>query len=81
MVIERFEKDEYDVKKEAAWCVANVLHGYKTAPGAESAARAQKLVQMGCLRPMVAMLESNDAAIQKLMLEALGNLLAAGDDI
>ena len=81
MIIQRFEQDEYDVKKEAAWCVANVMHGFKQSPGYESAQRINRLVQMGCIKPMVGMLESNDPAIQKLMVEALGNLLAAGDEL
>ena len=57
LVVERFEKDEYDVKKEAAWVVANVMHGYKQSPGLEAAQRVQALVQMGVIKPMVAMLE------------------------
>ena len=81
MIIERFEKDEYEVKKEAAWVVANVMHGFKQAPSHEAAQRTWKLVQMGCIKPMVNMLESNDPAVQKLMLEALGNLLAAGEEL
>lgn len=81
LVIERFEKDEYDVKKEAAWVVANVMHGFKQEPTHEAAQRIWKLVQMGCIKPMVSMLESNDPAVQKLMLEALGNLLAAGEEL
>jgi len=78
-VIDRFANDEYDVKKEAAWVVANILHGFSAEPNAMHAARAQQLVQLGALRPMVAMLEVNDAAMQKLMLEAVGTLLSAGD--
>ena len=27
-VIERLENDEFDVKKEAAWVLANILHGF-----------------------------------------------------
>lgn len=81
LVIEAFEKDEYDVRKEAAWCVANVMHCFKLKPGLESAQRVAKLVQMGCMRPMIKMLESNDPTVQKLMLEALGHMLSAGEEL
>ena len=74
-MIERLENDEFDVKKEA-------LGGrqYPTAGGAERAdgARAQMLVSWAA-SAVVKMLEVNDAAMQKLMLEAVGTLLDAGD--
>ena len=78
-VIERIENDEFDVKKEAAWVVANILHSYSAEPNAHTASRAQTLVTLGCIAPMVKMLEVNDAAMQKLMLEAVGTLLDAGE--
>ncbi|KAL1526698.1 hypothetical protein AB1Y20_015398 [Prymnesium parvum] len=81
LLVERFEKDEYEVRKEAAWCVANVLHCFKQSPDLKSAQRVGKLVQMGCLKPMIGMLETNDPAMQKLMVEALGNLLSAGEEL
>jgi hypothetical protein len=81
LVVERLGCDEYEVKKEATWVIANVLHGFKQAPSLESAKRAAKLVEHGCLKPMINMLEANDSAIQKLMVEALGNLLAAGEEL
>jgi len=78
-VIERLDRDEYDVKKEAAWVVANILHGYASEPTPANAQRAATLVQLGAIPPMVKMLDVNDAALQKLMLEACGTLLAAGE--
>lgn len=81
VVIEKLGTDEYEVKKEAAWVLANVLNGFKTDPSERTAARATALVQLGCLRPMCDMLEVNDAAMQKLMLEAVTHLLSAGEFI
>ena len=80
-VIERLDKDEYEVRKEAGWVVANIMHGFSEDPTATTAARAATLVQLGCIAPMVKMLDVNDAAVQKLMLEALGTLLEAGETI
>ena len=79
-VIDRLANDEFDVKKEAAWVVANILHSFSSEPTSTHAAnRAAALVQLGAIPPMVQMLEVNDAAMQKLMLEAIGTLLAAGE--
>jgi len=79
-VVDRLANDEFDVKKEAAWVVANILHGFSSEPTSTVAAqRAHTLVQLGAIPPMVAMLEVNDAAVQKLMLEALGTMLHAGE--
>ena len=78
-VIDRLDKDEFDVKKEAAWVVANILHGFASEASATNASRASTLVQLGVITGMVKMLEVNDAAMQKLMLEAVGTLLEAGE--
>lgn len=78
MVIDRLQNDEFDVKKEAAWVVANILHGFASEPSAHHATRATTLVQLGAIPAMVGMLDVNDAAMQKLMLEAVGTLLSAG---
>jgi hypothetical protein len=80
-VIERLENDEFDVKKEAAWVLANMLHGYASDATAYNAQRATTLVQLGCIPGMVKMLAVNDAAMQKLMLEAVDTLLAAGETL
>lgn len=126
-VIERLENDEFDVKKEAAWVLANMLHGYASDATAYNAQRATTLVQLGCIPGMVKMLavcfarpptafrtsrhpthrlpiarhlaaptthahtlaplaahsppQVNDAAMQKLMLEAVDTLLAAGETL
>ena len=55
-VIERLENDEFDVRKEAAWVIANILHGFATDSSATNAQRATALVQLGCIPGMVKML-------------------------
>lgn len=80
-VIQRLENDEYDVKKEAAWVLANILHGFAAESSAVNAQRATTLVTLGAIPGMVKMLEVNDAAIQKLMLEAVGTMLEAGETV
>ena len=62
-----------------SWVLANILHSYSAEPTPANASRAATLVQLGCIGPMCKMLEVNDAAMQKLMLEAVGTLLDAGD--
>ena len=42
-------QDEFDVQKEAAWVLANVMHGYQSDPSLHAANRVRTLVQMGCL--------------------------------
>jgi len=80
-VVERLSKDEYEVKKEALWTIANIMHGYKTQPNGHTATRCQTLVTYGCIPAMTAMLDVNDTAVQKLVLDAIGNLLSAGEEI
>jgi importin subunit alpha-2 len=81
LVIDRLDHDEFEVQKEAAWVLANVMHGYKHERSLHSAGRVRTLVQMGCVPPMVRLLDKNEPAAQSLMLEALGNLLAAGAEL
>ena len=81
LAIERLDCDDFDVKKEAAWVCANAFHAFKHAPSYGSAQRVASLVQHGCIKPLVALLDANDVALQKLVLEALANLLAAGDEM
>jgi hypothetical protein len=81
MIVERLDKDEFDVKKEAMWVVANAMHGAK-APLSEAAARRTlTLVTLGAIKPMVALLEVNDNAMVKLVLDAIGNMLGAGAEL
>ena len=42
-------QDEFDVQKEAAWVLANVMPGYQSDPSLHAANRVRTLVQMGCL--------------------------------
>ncbi len=37
------------MQKEAAWVLANVMHGYQSDPSLHAANRVRTLVQMGCL--------------------------------
>jgi len=67
------------VKKEAAWVIANILHSFKADPSAANSARASALVALGVMKPLAAFLDVNDAAMQKLMLEATGSLFEAGE--
>ena len=78
-VVDRLSNDEFDVKKEAAWVIANILHGFAAEASATNASRATTLVTLGVIPGMVKMLEVNDAAMQKLMLEAVGTLFEAGE--
>jgi importin subunit alpha-2 len=78
-VIERLDCDEFEVKKEAGWVLANILHSVSAEPGALS--RAASIVQLGCIPPMVKMLDDNDPAVQKLMLEAFATLFDAGETL
>jgi len=79
-VIDRLGHDDFEVKKEAAWVVANILHSFSSEPtNSHCAHRAATLVQLGAVPAMVGMLEVNDPAMQKLMLEAVGTLLSAGE--
>jgi len=80
MVVERLDKDEFDVKKEAMWTVANVLHSAKT-PTPDAVRRIQHLVHLGAIKPMVTLLDAQDNAIVKLVLDALSNLLDAGNEL
>jgi len=80
-VIQKLDGDEYDVKKEAAWVVANILHGFDSEASATNATRAMTLVTLGVIPGIVKMLEVNDPAMQKLMLEATGTLLEAGETV
>ena len=81
MIVDRLDKDEFDVKKEAMWTVANVLHGCKGVSSEAAARRVLQLVHLGAIKPMVALLEVNDNAMVKLVLDALANLLGAGADL
>ena len=80
-VVDKLSTDEFEVKKEAAWVVANIMHGFSSEPTVANAARVQQLVNLGCIGGMAKMLEVNDAAMQKLMLEATGTLLEAGEKL
>ena len=81
LVVQRLDKDEFDVQKEAAWVIANVMHGYQTDPTLHAANRVRTLVQLGCIGPLVNMLDKNNPATQMLVLDALANQLSAGEEL
>mmetsp|Transcript_8324 Transcript_8324/g.18128 ORF Transcript_8324/g.18128 Transcript_8324/m.18128 type:complete len:540 (+) Transcript_8324:113-1732(+) len=79
LVLERLGLDEFEVKKEALYVAANVLHVFQASPTVHNASRATVLVNNGLIAPLLAMLDVNDSAVIKLALDAVANLLAAGD--
>eukprot|EP00310_Coccolithus_braarudii_P014633 CAMPEP_0183342072 /NCGR_PEP_ID=MMETSP0164_2-20130417/8233_1 /TAXON_ID=221442 /ORGANISM="Coccolithus pelagicus ssp braarudi, Strain PLY182g" /LENGTH=546 /DNA_ID=CAMNT_0025512555 /DNA_START=58 /DNA_END=1698 /DNA_ORIENTATION=+ len=79
LVIERLGEDEFEVKKEAAWAIANVFHAFRADKTALHASYVQACVQYGVITPLVALLDVNDTAVQKLVLDAVFNMLAAGE--
>ena len=81
LVVDRLDKDEFEVQKEAVWVLANVMHGYQTDPTLHAANRVRTLVQLGCIRPLVNMLDKNNPFTQTLVLDALANLLSAGEEL
>jgi hypothetical protein len=62
---------DYDVRKEAAWTVANA-----TSPKIPS--QVEYLVRSGCLPPLVALLSVPDNKVLLVVLEAFENILAVG---
>ena len=56
-VVDRLANDDFEVRKEAAWVIANILHSFSSDPtNSHCAMRASTLVQLGAIPPMVSML-------------------------
>jgi hypothetical protein len=79
MLIDRMVNDEFDVKKEAAWTVANVLHAYKADASTANAAHVQAFVNAGAMAPLVSMLDVSDTQLQILLLDAIHTMLNANE--
>ena len=60
-----------DVKREALWAISN-------AASSSESTQCAHLVQLGCLSPMVTLLQSVDARVVMVALEGLKAILAAG---
>ena len=62
---------EWEVRKESAWVVGNVLSGKK-------ASHAARVVEDGGVAMLCAMLEADDARVVRMVLDALDQLLDTG---
>ncbi|KAH7476271.1 hypothetical protein KRP22_000111 [Phytophthora ramorum] len=63
---------EFDVRKEAAWAISNATSGGSTE-------QIKYLVQQGCIPPLVKLLDVQDPRIINVSLDALENILRAGE--
>ncbi|KAG2774548.1 Importin subunit alpha-1b [Phytophthora cactorum] len=63
---------EFDVRKEAAWAISNATSGGSTE-------QIKYLVQQGCIPPLVKLLDVQDPRVINVSLDALENILQAGE--
>ena len=63
---------EYDIRKEAAWAIYNAICG-------GSQEQIKYLVQEGCIAPLCDFLNGSDPKIVTIALEAIENILKAGE--
>ncbi|KAG7393377.1 Importin alpha subunit (Karyopherin alpha subunit) (Serine-rich RNA polymerase I suppressor protein) [Phytophthora pseudosyringae] len=63
---------EFDVRKEAAWAISNATSGGTTE-------QIKYLVQQGCIPPLVKLLDVQDPRVINVSLDALENILRAGE--
>ncbi|GLE04237.1 hypothetical protein PINS_up013148 [Pythium insidiosum] len=63
---------EFDVRKEAAWAISN-------ATSSGSVEQIKYLVSQGCIPPLINLLETADVPVINVCLDALLNILKAGD--
>mgnify|MGYP002633515509 CR=1 FL=1 len=62
-VVDRLANDDFEVRKEAAWVIANILHSFSSDPtNTHCAMRASTLVQLGAIPPMVSMLSASECS-------------------
>lgn len=71
-LIQHLILSDFDVKKEAAWAIAN-------ATSSGSYQQIRYMVSKGCIKPLCDLLETNDARIVAVALEALENILEKGN--
>mmetsp|Transcript_57276 Transcript_57276/g.161772 ORF Transcript_57276/g.161772 Transcript_57276/m.161772 type:complete len:544 (-) Transcript_57276:155-1786(-) len=70
-VIALLQTADFDVKKEAAWCISNATSG-------GSPQQVEYLVECGCIKPMVDLMNISDAKIISVALESIENILKVG---
>ena len=71
-VLHVLRTSEFRTKKEAAWAISNLTTG-------GTVYQIQFLVQQGCIPPLVDLLTLQDAKVIQITLDALLNILKAGD--
>lgn len=71
-LIKLLKNDAWDIRKEAAWAISNATSGGK-------AQQVKQLVSLGCIPPLVELLEASDSRIIAVALEGLENILRVGD--
>mmetsp|Transcript_7354 Transcript_7354/g.13031 ORF Transcript_7354/g.13031 Transcript_7354/m.13031 type:complete len:548 (+) Transcript_7354:84-1727(+) len=62
---------DFDIKKEAAWAISNATSG-------GSPQQVEFLVECGCIKPLIELMNVTDAKIIGVALEALENILKVG---
>jgi len=71
-VIALLQKGEFDVKKEAAWAISNATSG-------GNVQQIRYLVNLQCIPPLCALLNSNNNKVIMVALEGLENILRVGE--
>jgi hypothetical protein len=71
-VLECAMKDRYDVRKEAAWCIANFFSGGNNA-------QCLYLLQIDAFVPLLRMLDNPDTSLVDLSLDGIERALKIGD--
>lgn len=65
---------EYKTKREACWAICNATSCYETAPDI-----IRYLVSEGIIRPLCAMLKSNESKILQVAMDGIENILQVGE--
>eukprot|EP01012_Entosiphon_sulcatum_P048046 TRINITY_DN65_c0_g1_i3.p1 TRINITY_DN65_c0_g1~~TRINITY_DN65_c0_g1_i3.p1 ORF type:complete len:575 (-),score=165.64 TRINITY_DN65_c0_g1_i3:1111-2835(-) len=73
-IIRLLTNSENEVRKEAAWCVANATTG-------GTLEQVAFLVDQGCMPPLVDLLNNSDTKLVSVALEAVENILQAGESV
>lgn len=72
LLIRLLDRDVAEVRREAAWALANATNG-------GTGQQIQYMVHRGCLPPLCSLLAASDLRMVNVAMEALENILAAGD--
>lgn len=75
-LVKLLETADYKTKKEACWAISNASSG-----GLQKPEIIQYLVAQGCIKPLCDLLEIADNKIIEVTLDALENILKAGENI